>query len=267
MLIAQITDTHVTHPGHRLAGRVDSSERLVQAVRTILKLDVTPDCVLATGDLTDRGEAREYAEFRRVLAPLTMPVYVIPGNHDRREALRAAFSDCPWMPKSPGTPLCYHVRLRALDLIALDTLVEGQDHGRLGPEQVDWLRAHLDDTAGRPTIVMLHHPPMESGIAAMDAMKLEDSEPFGELIARHRRIERVLCGHLHRSMHALWRGCVVSVPPATVEQVHLALAPDAPLAAIGEPPGLQLHHWTPARGMVTHNVAIGDHPGPFRYGC
>jgi 3',5'-cyclic-AMP phosphodiesterase len=265
MLIAQISDTHITPPGQRLAGRLDSATQLACAVRTIQALDVAPDCVLATGDLTDRGETEAYVVLRGTLAALPMPVYAIPGNHDRREPMRQAFGDCAWMPSKIGAPLCYEVHLGELALIALDTLVEGEDHGMLGEAQLGWLEERLLAASPRPVIVMLHHPPVDSGIAIMDAMKLRDSERFGDIVSRHRNIERILCGHLHRSMHLRWRGTVVSVPSSTVEQVRLTFTSDAPLATLQEPPGLQLHYWLPNEGLVTHNVPIGDFAGPFFY--
>ncbi|MGH8666389.1 MAG: phosphodiesterase, partial [Burkholderiales bacterium] len=265
VLIAHISDTHITPPGQRLAGRLDSAERLAQAVRTIQALDVRPDCVLATGDLTDRGESEAYVVLRRTLAPLPIPVYAIPGNHDRREPMRQAFADCAWMPSQPGTPLCFRVRLKTLMLIALDTLVEGEDYGMLGEGQLEWLEAQLGEAATQPVIVMLHHPPVDSGIAIMDAMKLRDSDHFGDIVSRHGNIERILCGHLHRSMHVRWRGTMVSVPSSTGEQVRLTFAPDVPLASLQEPAGLQLHYWAPGQGLVSHNVPIGDFAGPFFY--
>jgi 3',5'-cyclic AMP phosphodiesterase CpdA len=263
VLIAQISDTHIVPPGQRLAGRLDSAERLAQAVRTIQALDLRPDCVLATGDLTDRGEPEAYAVLRHTLAALPMPVYAIPGNHDRREPMRQAFADCNWMPSKPGAPLCYRVHLQALTLIALDTLVEGEDYGQLGAGQLAWLDARLHEAAAQPVVIMLHHPPVASGIAAMDSMQLRDSDRFGAIVSRHGNIERILCGHLHRSMHLRWQGSVVSVPSSTVEQVRLTFAPDAPLASIQEPPGLQLHYWIDGQGLVTHNVPIGEFAGPF----
>ena len=265
MLIAQISDTHIEPPGRLLAGRIDSAARLAQAVRTLQALDVQPDCVLATGDLTDRGEPEAYAVLRAALAALPMPVYAIPGNHDRREAMRAAFADCAWMPAQPGTPLCYRVRVAHLTLIALDTLVEDEEYGRLGTAQLEWLEARLREAADEKVVVMLHHPPVASGIAMMDTMKLRDADRFGAVVARHPHIERILCGHLHRSMHLRWQGTVISVPASTVEQIHLAFGSGARLATIQEPPGLQLHYWAPGEPCATHNVPIGDFAGPFYF--
>ena len=92
MLIAQISDTHIMPKGELLYGRLDSSMNLGLAVRQLFQLDTMPDCLLLTGDLTDRGQPAAYDHLREILKPLPMPIYAIPGNHDRRESMRAAFS-------------------------------------------------------------------------------------------------------------------------------------------------------------------------------
>src|SRR6187551_2297151 len=98
MLIAQISDMHVKPPGEMLYKRIDTAGFLERAVAHILALYPQPDVVLATGDLVDGGKAEEYTLLRRLLAPLPMPVYLIPGNHDAREALRDAFADKGFFP-------------------------------------------------------------------------------------------------------------------------------------------------------------------------
>jgi 3',5'-cyclic-AMP phosphodiesterase len=265
MLIAQITDTHITDPGERLAGRIDSATNLARVIDRILALDTAPDCVLISGDLTDRGTPGAYANLRRVLGRLPMPVYAIPGNHDRREAMRVAFADCDWMPTAPGSRICYRFTVGAYAVLALDSLVEGHDHGELGAQQLDWLRHELLGALGQPTLIMLHHPPVNSGIAVMDAMKLVDADAFGALVAAHANVERVLCGHLHRSMYLRWRGTVVSVPVSSVEQLLLGFDPQAPLGTVQEPPGFQLHYGDPVDGLITHAVPVGDFGNAFFY--
>lgn len=265
MLIAQVTDTHIVPPGMRLAGRIDSAANLARVVDRILGLDTVPDCVLLTGDLTDRGEPEAYARLRAALARLAMPVYAIPGNHDARESMRRAFADCPWMPSRPGSRICYQVAVGPFRLFALDTLVEGAPHGTLGAEQLEWLRRGLEAARGERVLVMLHHPPANSGVAVMDAMRLSDAAALGEVVERNPNIERILCGHMHRAMHLRWRGTVLSIPFSTVEQIHLGFAPRAPLGTIAEPPGFQLHYDDPADGLVTHAVPVGDFDGPYIY--
>ena len=91
MMIAQITDMHIRPRGKIAYGRVDTNAMLEAAVATLEGLSRKPDLVIASGDLTDCGLAEEYAVLRDILEPLSMPVYLVPGNHDRRAELFAEF--------------------------------------------------------------------------------------------------------------------------------------------------------------------------------
>src|SRR5882762_2926007 len=105
MLIAQLSDPHVKSPGQLLYDRIDTAGYLERAVAHVLRLD-----------------------------PLPMPVYVIPGYHDAREPLRAAFADRGFFPAEGF--LQYAVEDQPVRLIALDTLVEGKPYGELCEERL-----------------------------------------------------------------------------------------------------------------------------------
>src|SRR5467141_267282 len=92
MIVIQLSDPHIVAPGELLYGRVDTAEFLARSVAEINRLDPLPDVAVMTGDLVDHGNPAEYEHLRRLLAPLAMPIFVIPGNHDAREPLRAAFA-------------------------------------------------------------------------------------------------------------------------------------------------------------------------------
>ena len=85
MLIAHITDTHITSPGTLLMGIVDTASTLERAVAALNRLDPSPDTIVLTGDLVESGAPEEYAHLQALLAPLRMPVFVIPGDHDSRQ--------------------------------------------------------------------------------------------------------------------------------------------------------------------------------------
>ena len=70
MLVAQITDTHITTPGTLLSDIIDTAAALERAVEALNRLDPLPDVTVVTGDLVDHGEPEEYAHLRAVLAPL-----------------------------------------------------------------------------------------------------------------------------------------------------------------------------------------------------
>ena len=51
MLIAHITDTHITSPGTLLMGAVDTASAVERAVAALNWLDPSPDAIVLTGDL------------------------------------------------------------------------------------------------------------------------------------------------------------------------------------------------------------------------
>jgi 3',5'-cyclic-AMP phosphodiesterase len=256
MLIAQITDTHITRPGELAYGAVDTAGCLECAVAALGALAPPPDLVVVTGDLVDRGEAEEYALLRELIAPLRVPVFVIPGNHDARETLRAAFGGDGYLP--PDGFLHYAVEDWPLRLVALDTLVPGEVGGTLCEERLLWLDRTLGAAPERPTVVMMHHPPFATGIDPMDRMGYRETAAFAAIVARNPQIERILCGHLHRAIDRRFAGTVAGTAPSTAHQVALELDAAAPLAFVFEPPGYQLHLWREGAGLVTHTAVIGD---------
>ena len=134
------------------------------------------------------------------------------------------------------------------------------------PARLAWLERTLAEGAGRPTVLVMHHPPFATGIAHMDAIGLlEGAAELGALVARHPEIERVLCGHVHRAIEARWHGTIASVAPSTAHQVRLDLSPKGASAFVMEPPGFQLHLWRDGLGIVSHTAAIGRFAGPYPF--
>ena len=267
MIIGQITDTHVTTPGADVDRRFRSAEHLAAAVAHLNALDARPDVVVATGDLVDGGTVAEYERLRALLAPLAMPVLRIPGPPDARARLRAVFSDHRYLPRE-GPFIHYVVEDYPLRLMALDTVVPGEIGGALCAARLGWIEARLAEAPARPTFVFMHHPPFRTGIAWTDgedgAAGLGGGESFGDIVARHPEIERIVCGHLHRPIEARWRGTVASTAPATAHQLALALAqgPASAITAVMEPPACQLHLWTAGEGVVSHTSYIGTFETP-----
>jgi 3',5'-cyclic AMP phosphodiesterase CpdA len=265
MFIAQLSDCHIRPPGQVFADVVDTHAMLAAAVDAVLALRPQPDAVLVTGDLTNDGEPEAYARIRPELARLPMPVYAIPGNHDDREAMQLLHGVAEL---GAGSAYCqYAADVGDLRLIALDSLVPGEAHGAICPERLAWLEAELRRSADRPVLLMVHHPPAETGIDFMDKIGLAANAALETVVERHAaRIQRIVCGHIHRPIFYRWQGVPVSVTPGVAHQVVLGLDGQEP-AFIMEPPGFHLHRWTKTGGIVTHQVYIGAYPGPYRFGA
>jgi len=263
MLIAQITDTHISTPGSRTDRFYRTAEHLERAVAHLNTLTPRPDLVLATGDLVDRGEIDEYERLRELFQPLGMPAYLIVGNHDDRGNLARVFDQHRYLPRDGGF-LHYAVEDWPVRLVALDTLIPGETGGRLCGERLAWLDARLGEARERPTIVFMHHPPFITGIRKMDEMGLDGSDALATVIRRHPQVERLVCGHVHRAIVRRFAGTVACTAPATAHQLALDLRPAPLLATVMEPPGCLLHLWLgEGDGLVSHVSVIGDRHTPF----
>jgi 3',5'-cyclic-AMP phosphodiesterase len=261
MLLAQITDFHVARRGSVLDERGRTTWHLTRAIAHLRGLTPRPDAVLCTGDLVDTGDAEEYERLADILASLDLPTYLVAGNHDDREKLRAAFAGvAAYLPREG--PLHYAVELGPLRLVVLDTNVPGEPGGRLDAGQLSWLDARLSEEPDRPTIIAQHHPPFRTGMQHMDRMGLEGIEGLAAVIARHQQVERILCGHLHRAITCRFAGTVASTCPSTAHQVQLDLRDPGGLAVVSEPPMCQLHLWTGA-ALVSHDSYIEPYDVPL----
>lgn len=268
-LVAQISDLHLTPRGELAYGRVDTVAALEVCVTAISRLRQRPDALIATGDLAENAHPFEYALLAELLAPLLapldLPVYLMPGNHDARETLLAAFPDHAHLRQCPPF-IQYAVDAGPLRIVALDTLIPGRGRGELCAARLEWLDRTLAAAPARPTLLLLHHPPFRTHIGHMDAIGLvAGGAELEAIVARNPQVERVLCGHLHRPIQTRFGGTLAMTSPSPAHQVALDLAPDGPAEFIMEPPGFLLHAWSEATGVVTHQVAIGAHEGPYPF--
>jgi 3',5'-cyclic AMP phosphodiesterase CpdA len=257
MLIAHITDLHLRTDGRKLKELVDSEACLAALIDHVRKLAPRPDCILATGDLANKAEARDYVALRTAFERLEIPVYVIPGNHDDRALMRAAFANWGYLPTS-GEFLHYAVERWPLRLIGLDTVIAGEDGGALCVERLAWLEARLAEQPNRPTLVFMHHPPFATGIGFMDKLAFHGGTELDALLRRFSNVEAVVCGHMHRPIHKRFGGTLALVAPSTVFQMSLDLIPGAPSSFVLEPAGVPLYVWTPEAGLVCHLGLVGD---------
>lgn len=252
MLIAQITDVHLgfepDNPDEL------NAQRLNRVLQTLIDGPNHPDLLLVTGDLTDRGDADSYRRLATALSQCPFPVHCCLGNHDDRDNYRAHF---------PGAAFVdgfnqYVVALDGLRLVVLDTLEPGRHGGAFCETRAAWLSATLDADRLTPTLIIMHHPPVEVGIAWMD---IDPQEPwvgrFTRAIAGQHQVKAVMCGHLHRPIAALWNGTVLAVCAATAPQLALDLRaidsarPDDRALVVADAPGYALHRWSGGQ-LVTH---------------
>lgn len=267
-VFVQLSDTHITPLGELAYGRVDTAAYLARAVEAVRRMTVLPRAALVTGDLANHGNPAAYRRLRELLAPLPCPVYLLPGNHDDRSALRKAFADHAYLQaKDPADFVDYAVELPGLRIVVADTVVAGAAHGALCAERLRRLNERLAACADVPTVLAMHHPPVTSFLDYMDNIGLlEGSDGLEAIVRCHPQVVRVACGHLHRCVQAHWAGTVLQTAPSTAHQVWMDLAPGRGDGFGLDPPGFLVHAWLPGQALVTHLgfVELAEGPWPFK---
>lgn len=253
MFIAHISDFHVfaDAPETSLV-RPDAEAAARKVVADIVTANPPFDAVCLTGDLVDGGSEADYALLKDILAPIKVPVFLIPGNHDRRETLRAAFQDR--FEFSSETTLHYEAKIGDVRILALDTLIDGQVAGRLDTAQLSWLRDKLSHVTNGPTLILMHHPAFPSGIRGLDAMALMDGrDELGQMVRDYPGTLRILSGHIHRPFHALWNGAYCTVAGSPAFQHMLDLDPTAPEPGpVTEPYAYFIHRLDDVGTLTVH---------------
>ena len=257
MVITQISDMHLRDDGILLKQRVDTEAALDAAIDHINSWERAPDAVLATGDLVQKAVRQDYGNFRRKLDRLKAPYYVITGNHDDRAMMRETFGDHGYLPQD-GDFLQYVIEGFPLRLIALDTLIEGENNGEICAARRQWLADRLAEEPDRPTFIFMHHPPFLTGVDFLDKYKFKGGEALEDIVKQHSQVVWIACGHLHRHIQAQWGGTIASIAPSVAYQLPMALTPGATKGFSLEPSGCPVYVWKPETGLVAHMSLIGD---------
>ncbi len=266
VLIAQISDLHIKAPGALAYNRVDTAAALAACVAELNRQQPRPELGVISGDLADTPSVEEYDHLRRLLAPLRLPFVVVPGNHDSRDLMRAAFPEQRYA--SPTGPLNQVCSCGDLDVVLLDSSVHARPHGELAGETLAFLDRSLAASPDRPALAFLHHPPFRAGIWHMDRQNLLNADALAEVVRRHPRLRLIAAGHVHRATFTTFAGVAATICPAPNHAVDLDLGELREPSFKVEPPAFHLHAWFAGEAfgnLVTHVVPIGDFDGPHPF--
>jgi Icc protein len=233
--ILQLSDLHpFAAPDERLFG-IPTRELLTEVLAHVQASGLRPDHVVVTGDHTHDELPETYAAVRELLEPFLDRLWLLPGNHDDRAVLQAAFDDR--IPVDGAGRITFSFRAGDWLCLGLDTHVPGAVSGRIGADQVGWIREQLDQHRPRAAVLFMHHPPVELGLAWLDRIGLEDARLLQDLLAEEPRIRLVCCGHVHHeSSTRLGAAEIVTVP-----STGLQFSPVSDVAEfVTAPPGYRL---------------------------
>jgi len=254
VVVAHISDLHVRRRGTLLHHIPHVAGPLRRTLATIQALPERPACILATGDLTENGTHAEYLRLRGLLDACDLPVYLLAGNHDDRDALRAAFPDHRYLHRGERA-VQFTVEWDRLRIVAIDSSEPPYRQGYLGADGLAWLARTLSDRPGTPTIVALHHPPFPTGVRAFDRLPFEGRDAFARIVRAHPNVGRIVSGHVHQTLCREWAGTIAVTAPSTAPTLVLP-----PRGALRWEPGGFLLHRLAGSAIETERVRIASEP-------
>ena len=260
----QLSDLHAVPPGTKASGVLDTNALLHKGIdRLLARRDALGplDAVLVTGDISDDGSAKSYAIARAELDRFGLPLLVLPGNHDRRDSLRAAFSDTLGMPKH-GL-IDWTVEIGDTMVVGLDTLIDGQGGGELRPESLAHLTRSIEGIGDRHLLIALHHPPMTTGIRFMDRIALKNPNDLAQALAAAPVHTQIIAGHVHGIHVAQIAGHAVMTAPAMCSAFEFDVSPGATVGFHLSPRGCAVV--TTGQDQLWSAISLEHADGPFSF--
>ncbi|MFT5064907.1 MAG: 3',5'-cyclic AMP phosphodiesterase CpdA [Yoonia sp.] len=254
--IIVITDIHITSVGDTIIG-LDPMMRFQSVLDAALTDHPDAKMLILLGDLTHHGTVDQYQRLCDAVADCPIPVIPMLGNHDKRDAFYSVFADAP---QDIGGFAQHQVDLDHHRILSLDTLdgppyPTGHHAGRLCADRLAWLKDGLDGAGSLITLVFSHHPPFDTGIVGMDAIKLANGDLMLDLLAKYPRTH-LFCGHIHRTISGSLRGVPWTMFKSHCHQGVLDLTnPDSSLS-IDEAGAYGVLLLTPD-GVVAHSQDVG----------
>lgn len=243
MRILQISDFHLRGDGKLSFQVVDTASFLKSTkahLEHVFALDgQKPDMIVVTGDIADSGDEKAYLMVYEALSSFNVPVYAVPGNHDRRDRMVRILKG--WTIPNPQTApfLCYAVQTEEARVLFLDTLNPGSHAGHMREAELAWLDNELQSNKNVPTLIFMHHPPFITGLPAMDE-PFENREQMRTVLMKA-PWARLCCGHMHRPIFTVWAGVPCVTAPAASMQIELDFTPEGGDTFRMETPGYLLH--------------------------
>jgi 3',5'-cyclic AMP phosphodiesterase CpdA len=190
----QISDSHI---GFAKPANTDVAGTLQATIDKINGLEQEPDFIIHTGDLSHNSKAGEYDALDQILkSAKPKQVFYVPGEHD------TAIDDGKMYLERFGKDTqgrgWYSFTHKDVHFVGLSNVAALEGLGKLGVDQIQWLKADLKaQPASRPVVVFAHIPLWsvypDWGWGTEDSAEaLSELKRFGSVT--------VLNGHIHQVM-------------------------------------------------------------------
>ena len=209
--LAQITDPHLhANKDARMRG-VNTCDTLQAVLQRIKTGSRRPDAIVATGDLVQDETRGGYLRFAKMLKPLGVPVYCLPGNHDSPDVMRDQLKEAPFQ-------FCGTASIGNWQLLMLNSHAENDNGGQFNTEQLAAIDNDLAACRDKHTIVFLHHHPIPMGSRWLDGVGLRQNREFMEIVSGHAHVRAIVWGHVHQASDHLQDNIRMISTPSTCSQ-------------------------------------------------
>lgn len=208
--VLQLTDPHLMANADGALLGVNTRDSLAAVIDEVLGRHGKPDLILATGDLAQDASEKAYRYFGDQLSRFGCPSLWIAGNHDNTDVLNAVARDYQADARSQV--------LGGWHFVMLDSSVHGKVYGGFEDEELAFLNRALSEHPDLPTMVCLHHHPVDIGCDWMANIGLRNPAPFWQVLERHSQVRVVLWGHIHQELVQQRNGVELLATPSTCIQ-------------------------------------------------
>jgi 3',5'-cyclic AMP phosphodiesterase CpdA len=189
----QISDSHI---GFAKAANPDVTGTLQKAVDRIRAAAMQPDFVIHTGDLSHNAKEAEFDTMDQVLKGANRQMHFVPGEHD------TAADDGKMYLQRYGKGTSgngwYSFNHKGVHFVGLSNVQQVDGIGKLGAEQLAWLKKDVGDLRGSTPIVVFAHIPLWAAYPEW-GWATSDSEQAMALLKSFGSVT-VLNGHIHQVM-------------------------------------------------------------------
>ena len=206
-----LTDLHVGRPDvddtHLFSDTSATLKIILDLVNTV---SPRPSFVVASGDLTNRGDVESYRQLKALMAAVDLPVIYALGNHDTRPGFYQGMLE---RTTDLDVPYDYDQVIDGVHVIVLDSTIPGAIGGNIEPAQFAWLEQVLETHPELPKLIVSHHPPALGDApdwAHWRTIVFPDSQKLAALL-KGRNILGILSGHIHHDRISVWHGVPVIV--------------------------------------------------------
>ena len=188
----QISDSHI---GFNKAANQDVTGTLKLALNKINALPGTPDLLLHTGDISHASKPAEYDTAQQLIKGAKAgETFYVPGEHDIATGDGALYMER--FGKGTAGRGWYSFTHKGVHFVGLNNCQQVDAMGKLGDDQLSWLKGNLSAQSASTPIVIFAHIPLwmvypDWGWGTPDAAEaLTYLKRFGSVT--------VLNGHIHQ---------------------------------------------------------------------